>query len=74
MKTCLMSSLSPKWGHSHRTHGVSEALTTGNKTSFSNCNLSGTLAVTLPAEMVERSGFFLKDNEWGRIMILAEGL
>lgn len=35
-------------------------MATGNKTSFSNCNLSGTLAVTLPAEMVERSGFFFK--------------
>lgn len=32
------------------------------------------MAVTLPAEMVERSGFFFfKDNEWSRIMILVEG-
>lgn len=73
MKTCLMSSLSPKWGHSHRTHADPAALATGNKMSFCNCNLSGTLAVTLLAEIVEGDRFSLQDNKQGRIMIFRRG-
>lgn len=73
LKTCLMSSLSPRWGHSNGTHAVPAALATGNKVSFCNCNLSGTLAVTLLAEIVEGDGFSLKDNKQGRIMIFRRG-
>lgn len=69
LETCLRSSLSPRWGHSHRTQGVLATLAKGAKHSFPPSQTVGTKRVILPAAPWKRKGFSLKDNGWSRVIM-----